>query len=481
MSCYENLIMKTQMNYSRHYSTYASGGTAVVLSKQNPLSYEEQIQEFVRRVQEAECIIVGGASGLSAAGGGDFYYSDTPSFRKHFGKFVDKYGFKGAFSGMMHRFSTRNEHWGYVATFLNTTQNAPIREPYLDLDRILQGKGMLRSLIMKAYYKKDNNCQAQLDSLVSKIFGYIQTSEQWHYISNFFVDLCEVSPNSVLNKLEEEQINPTGLMELFENQSSDFLFGKNDYIEILWGVEEFLVQREYASRAYSWLLYLDNLSFEYKSNSPKDIFGKLLCTWHNFSAFSKSNDKIEIAAKALAKDKNAWDHIFGALPTGHASIFGDLHAPKYRNHVEEDTITRKEMYDTNLGYIDLLLKATDFKPQRWNDLLSIYDEVDPDIRKKIKEKLLFEIAQMDDDERLIIKNNIRRVVYKHRYFASAEWAMGEDLIGEMLDILDSINFTQRKTKLWIMNSSKNESKRIFTRHLLIMVLVQTSVSIMLRS
>ena len=47
MSCYENLVMKTQMNYSRHYSTYASGGTAVVLSKQKPLPYEEQIQEFV--------------------------------------------------------------------------------------------------------------------------------------------------------------------------------------------------------------------------------------------------------------------------------------------------------------------------------------------------------------------------------------------------------------------------------------------------
>ena len=47
MNCYENLVMKTQMNYSRHYSTYASGGTAVVLSKQKPLSYEEQIQEFV--------------------------------------------------------------------------------------------------------------------------------------------------------------------------------------------------------------------------------------------------------------------------------------------------------------------------------------------------------------------------------------------------------------------------------------------------
>ena len=59
MSCCENLVMKTQMNYSGHYSTYASGGTAVVLSKQKPLPYEEQIQEFVHRVQEAECIIVG--------------------------------------------------------------------------------------------------------------------------------------------------------------------------------------------------------------------------------------------------------------------------------------------------------------------------------------------------------------------------------------------------------------------------------------
>ena len=305
-------------------------------------------------------------------------------------------------------------------------------------------KGMLRSLIMKAYYKKDNNCQVQLDALVNKILGYIQTSEQWHYISKFFVDLCEVSPNSVLNKIEEEQINPTGLMELFENQSSDFLFSKNDYIEILWGVEEFLVQKEYASRAYEWLLYLDNLSFEYKSNSLKDIFGKLLCTWHNFSAFSKSDDKIEIAEKALAKDRNAWAHIFGALPKGHRSILGDLHVPNYRNHVEEGIITRKEMFDTNLGYIYLLLKATDFNPKRWNDLLEIYDVVDSEIQKKIKEKLLFEIVQMDDDERLIIKNNIRRLVYRHRYFASAEWAMGEDLIGELLEILDSIHFTQKE-------------------------------------
>ena len=140
MSFYEDLVMQTQMNYSRYYSVYASGGTPYELSDKKPLPYKEQIEELVRQVKEAECVVVGGASGLSAAGGGDFYYGDTPSYRKYFGKYAEKYGFKGAFDGMMHPFTTREEYWGYLATFLNTTLHAPVRKPYLNLDTVLKGK-----------------------------------------------------------------------------------------------------------------------------------------------------------------------------------------------------------------------------------------------------------------------------------------------------------------------------------------------------
>lgn len=140
MSTYENLVTKAQMSYSRYYHLYAAGKTPYQLSQKAPLSYEEQIQSFVRQVKEAECIIVGGASGLSAAGGGDFYYEDNASYRKYFGKFAEKYGFQGAFDGMMHQFDTREEHWGYLATFLHTTQTAEVRKPYLDIDYLLKGK-----------------------------------------------------------------------------------------------------------------------------------------------------------------------------------------------------------------------------------------------------------------------------------------------------------------------------------------------------
>ena len=41
---------------------------------------------------------------------------------------------------MMHPFTAREEYWGYLATFLNTTLHAPVRKPYLDLDTVLKGK-----------------------------------------------------------------------------------------------------------------------------------------------------------------------------------------------------------------------------------------------------------------------------------------------------------------------------------------------------
>lgn len=140
MGIYDDLVTQSQMSYERHYGTYAAGGTPYELSRKEPLPYDGQIARFAQAVREADCVLIGGASGLSAAGGGDFYYGDTPSFRRHFGKFADRYGIKGAFDGSFRKWDTIGEKWAFLATFLDTTLNAPVREPYRDLDAILEGK-----------------------------------------------------------------------------------------------------------------------------------------------------------------------------------------------------------------------------------------------------------------------------------------------------------------------------------------------------
>ena len=62
MNFYDDLVMQTQMNYSRHYHIYASGGTPYQLTDKKPLPYSEQIHRLVQEVKEADCVVVGGAS-----------------------------------------------------------------------------------------------------------------------------------------------------------------------------------------------------------------------------------------------------------------------------------------------------------------------------------------------------------------------------------------------------------------------------------
>ena len=140
MSFYEDLVIETQGAYTLYHQVYAAGGTPYELSTRAALPYTEQIAHLVWEIKEADCVLVGGASGLSAAGGGDFYYEDNTSFRKYFGKYAEKYRLKGAFDGTMRHWDDRREFWGYLATFLHTTQTAPLRSPYLDLDVLLRDK-----------------------------------------------------------------------------------------------------------------------------------------------------------------------------------------------------------------------------------------------------------------------------------------------------------------------------------------------------
>ncbi|KRL66871.1 NAD-dependent protein deacetylase [Companilactobacillus versmoldensis] len=137
---YEKLVMQTQLNYQNYFGAYAQGGTPVALTNKKPLPYDEQIKILAEKIEEADHIIIGGASGLSAAGGGDFYYENNDTFKKYFGKFEQKYDLNGAFSGMTYPWKTREEYWGYLATFLNTTLHAEVRKPFKDLQAILQGK-----------------------------------------------------------------------------------------------------------------------------------------------------------------------------------------------------------------------------------------------------------------------------------------------------------------------------------------------------
>ena len=92
------------------------------------------------KIEEAGAIVVGGASGMSAASGFKFYYQDDEVFRQMAGSLREKYGFRNMFDGFYHPRMTKGEHWALQLRTIKYVYECETGETYADLAELLEGK-----------------------------------------------------------------------------------------------------------------------------------------------------------------------------------------------------------------------------------------------------------------------------------------------------------------------------------------------------
>ena len=119
-------------------------------------------------------------------------------------------------------------------------------------------QGILQSLNMWVNYKDRSEYSHIIEKCINEVLKGIQTVEQWKYISGFFSEICEISPNTVLTVLRKEMDSPAGLYDLFHGPTVDSLF-EHDYRNgIIWGLETLLVQERYVYSTLPLLAWLDD-------------------------------------------------------------------------------------------------------------------------------------------------------------------------------------------------------------------------------
>lgn len=101
---------------------------------------QSKIDRLTEKINQADAIVVGGASGMSAAAGFVFYYQRDEVFRQIAGSLEEKYGFHNYFDAFYHRGHTRGEHWAMVLRSTKYLYECYTGEPYTDLARLLEGK-----------------------------------------------------------------------------------------------------------------------------------------------------------------------------------------------------------------------------------------------------------------------------------------------------------------------------------------------------
>lgn len=105
-----------------------------------PYSYEEQVGILAEKIRESAAVVVGGASGMSAAAGYRHYYVRDEMFVENWGEYEKKYGFHNTFDGFYYHYRTPEESWGFNASVVKHIMDAPVGRPYLELRDLLEGK-----------------------------------------------------------------------------------------------------------------------------------------------------------------------------------------------------------------------------------------------------------------------------------------------------------------------------------------------------
>lgn len=315
-------------------------------------------------------------------------------------------------------------------------------------------RGMIRTLIMRAYYRGHGENQAQIDGIVSKVLDTITNKVRWGYIAQYITDLCEASPDSVLKKLEAELRTPTGLVELFSANTGGFMTSRNYYTHVLWAVEQLIQQKKYVLRALAWLWEIDSYDIKYSiSNSPRGVLEVVFCAWLNTSVLTVDK-KIELAKEAIERYPNGWELISSKLPSGTSTICSTFSTPTYRKVDEPDILYVNDVHRTYIEYLRMCINAAKSNAEKWCEIIRHLDSYSIEIQNEVLDKMLLSCKEMCDGEKITIKNLIRHEIYRHRYFSDAEWSMPEELLKKYEETLEEIVLSDKVYEFIYLFSSE---------------------------
>ncbi|MBD5353567.1 MAG: NAD-dependent protein deacetylase [Bacteroides sp.] len=106
------------------------------------MTEKDKIKRLRGLIDDADAIVVGTASGMSAASGKNwrYFYQDDDVYKKIAGGLREKYGDKNLFDAYYDSRMTKGEHWALNLRSMDHTRKSEPGEAYDDLKELLEGK-----------------------------------------------------------------------------------------------------------------------------------------------------------------------------------------------------------------------------------------------------------------------------------------------------------------------------------------------------
>ncbi|NOU77458.1 hypothetical protein GC101_01045 [Paenibacillus sp. LMG 31459] len=311
-------------------------------------------------------------------------------------------------------------------------------------------QGLIRSLIMLADRINDHptlwpmSSQDFVNEIVLDVFGQLDKKEQWFAISGLVPDLAEAAPQVTLKVIEREVSNPDSPLWSLFNENGDGLWSRNYYTNILWALEKTLCFEETAPQAVRILTKLAEKRINYKiSNSPMSTLTQALSAWRQELNLSLE-DKIRLTRSVVKQSDIGWDLIKALLPDRAPShIQTNMCTPNYRPYqIRYKVNYTNDILQTFRDYTQIAINEAGEDLDRWGVLFEKFFFFELQLENEVIQGVVKVINRCQSDkEKHTFKEIIRDLLYQHRYFRDAKWAVDENALSQIEhNVFDVIHF-----------------------------------------
>lgn len=264
----------------------------------------------------------------------------------------------------------------------------------------------------------------------------------WASLNNLLPILAEAAPQEFLTSVENAlKKEPCPFDELFSQEGTG-LFGANYMTGLLWALETLAWDEQYLVQVTVFLgkLALRDLGGNW-GNRPANSLTTIFLPWHPQTTASVEKRKVAVQTLQREYPVIAWKLLLDLLPSQHQTSMGS-HKPTWRKTIPDDWkegVTKKEYWDQVSSYADIAVETAKGDLAKLKELISNLDNLTgPSFDKILNYLGSKEVANLSEEERTPLWQELYEFVLKHKRYADANWALSTELVEKIEKVAASL-------------------------------------------
>ena len=270
-------------------------------------------------------------------------------------------------------------------------------------------------------------------------------NDDWRILASLrdqYARLMEAAPDPFLNNIEQLiEEKPDDIKKLFVEGEGIF-GGGSMHTGLLWGLETMIWSPEYLPRVALILAKLACLDPGGRIvNRPINSLREIFLWWHP-GTNATIDEKLAAIDLVLVQEPNTgWALLANLLPASSHSTSHPTSRPRWRDIGELPTEVRSRSGEIKYlsGIVDRALDHVGNDPERWQVILRSLRFIGSILQEKALNLLRSIVqGQMAEEKRKALWEKLRNYINEHRAFRNADWAVSEDLLKKMDEILSFV-------------------------------------------